>query len=75
MHSCFLRGVGVFHGVREERRESEILSILQRVGGYCDGLHQYIHEFGLNHLSQCIEIFFNFLIFEGIFGLIFVLAI
>jgi hypothetical protein len=22
-HSCFLRGVGVLHGVREERRESE----------------------------------------------------
>jgi hypothetical protein len=22
-HSCFLRGVGVFHGVRGEKRESE----------------------------------------------------
>jgi hypothetical protein len=22
-YSCFLRGVGVFHGVREERRESD----------------------------------------------------
>jgi hypothetical protein len=38
-------------------------------------LHQYIHLFGLNHLSLCVEMFFNFLIFRYIFGLIFVLTI
>jgi hypothetical protein len=38
-------------------------------------LHQYLRVFGLNHLSLCVEMFFNFLIFGGIFGLIFILAI
>jgi hypothetical protein len=38
-------------------------------------LHQYNCAFGLNHLLSCTEIFFIFLIFKSIFGLIFVLAI
>jgi hypothetical protein len=38
-------------------------------------INQYIHVFGLNHLLSSAAMLFIFMIFRGIFGLIFDLLI
>jgi hypothetical protein len=72
--------VGVLHGVREEMRESERSLqfskewkdvVVVSTPGTLD-LHQYSCAFELNHLLSFAEVFFIFLIFGGIFDLIFI---
>jgi hypothetical protein len=66
-YSCFLRGVGVLHDVREMRRESKIS--LQSSKEWEDVVVVS------TPIDSCAEIFFIFLIFRGIFSPNFVHAI